>query len=132
MGQIVHFAFSGLLFEFVLSVATQQAFKTIFGIKSDDIPSGFPFNHARFEYPGISMQFVLAFFRIGIGDFGDKLFVRDLLEFNIRNEFFAHPEVDFEVAATAMAVLLVAGVLAGLAPGLRAAAVDPIVALRDN
>lgn len=53
-------------------------------------------------------------------------------QFNIRNEFFANPEVDFEVAVGAVAVLLVAGVLAGLVPGLRAAAVDPIVALRDN
>jgi putative ABC transport system permease protein len=55
-----------------------------------------------------------------------------MTRFDIRNEFFANPEVDFEVAVTAMAVLLVAGILAGLAPGLRAAAVDPIVALRDN
>ena len=53
-------------------------------------------------------------------------------QFDIQSEFFANPEVDFEVAVGAVAVLLVAGVLAGLVPGLRAAAVDPIVALRDN
>lgn len=55
-----------------------------------------------------------------------------MARFDIRNEFFANPEVDFDVVVGAVAVLLVAGVLAGLVPGLRAAAVDPIVALRDN
>jgi putative ABC transport system permease protein len=52
--------------------------------------------------------------------------------FGIQSEFFANPEVDFDVVVGALVVLLVSGVLAGLVPGLRAAAVDPIVALRDN
>ncbi len=55
-----------------------------------------------------------------------------MAQFDIKTEFFANPEVDFDVAVSAVVVLLVVGVLAGLVPGLRAAAVDPIVALRDN
>jgi putative ABC transport system permease protein len=55
-----------------------------------------------------------------------------MAHFQIQNEFFANPEVDFSVVLAAMAVLLISGVLAGLVPGLRATAVDPVVALRDS
>jgi putative ABC transport system permease protein len=50
----------------------------------------------------------------------------------LRSEFFADPEIDFPVAVTAIAVLLLSGVLAGLFPGLKAARVDPVVALQDE
>ena len=46
--------------------------------------------------------------------------------------FFANPEVDFQTAITALAVLVAAGVLASLLPAAKAAAVNPIVALQDE
>ncbi|HYO97684.1 MAG TPA: ABC transporter permease [Polyangiaceae bacterium] len=46
--------------------------------------------------------------------------------------FLRDPSVDLRVALTASALLVVAGMLAGLFPALRAARVDPIVALRQG
>lgn len=47
-------------------------------------------------------------------------------------DFFRNPHVDIHAAAGATLVLVLAGVLAGLIPARRAAAIDPIVALRDE
>ncbi len=44
--------------------------------------------------------------------------------------YFANPEVDFQVAVTAIIFLVVIGALAGLAPALRAAKVSPVEAMR--
>jgi putative ABC transport system permease protein len=44
--------------------------------------------------------------------------------------FFRRPDVDMGVALGATAVLVVAGVVAGLFPALRAARINPIAALR--
>jgi putative ABC transport system permease protein len=46
--------------------------------------------------------------------------------------FFGRPEVDFQTAIIALAVLIVSGVLASLMPAAKAAAVNPIVALQDE
>jgi putative ABC transport system permease protein len=46
--------------------------------------------------------------------------------------FFLDPRVDLKIALTSVAVLVVAGALAGLAPALRAASIQPIEALRDE
>ncbi|SHJ43335.1 putative ABC transport system permease protein [Hymenobacter daecheongensis DSM 21074] len=46
--------------------------------------------------------------------------------------FFANPQVDIGVAATAVVVLVVAGAVAGLVPALQAARVQPVVALKDE
>ena len=46
--------------------------------------------------------------------------------------FFGSPEVDFQTAIMALAVLVAAGVLASLLPAAKAAAVNPIVALQDE
>jgi putative ABC transport system permease protein len=46
--------------------------------------------------------------------------------------FFRQPSVDLTVALAAAGLLVVAGGLAGLFPALRAARVDPIVALREG
>ena len=46
--------------------------------------------------------------------------------------FFASPEVNFQTAIMALAVLVAAGVLASLLPAAKAAAVNPIVALQDE
>jgi putative ABC transport system permease protein len=46
--------------------------------------------------------------------------------------FFGTPEVEFQTAIIALAVLVAAGVLASLLPAAKAAAVNPIVALQDE
>ena len=55
-----------------------------------------------------------------------------IANFGLQSEFFTNPEIDFQAAFMAIAVLLVSGVIAGLIPGLKAAHVDPVVALRDE
>lgn len=49
---------------------------------------------------------------------------------NLQMTFFAQPEVDFQVALTALALLIGVGTLAGLAPALKAAAISPVEAMR--
>jgi putative ABC transport system permease protein len=46
--------------------------------------------------------------------------------------FFGTPEVEFQTAIVALAVLVVSGLLASLMPAAKAAAVNPIVALQDE
>jgi len=46
--------------------------------------------------------------------------------------FFAHPEINFATALSAVAVLIIAGTLAALMPASRAARVDPVEALQDQ
>ena len=49
-----------------------------------------------------------------------------------QSDFFANPEIDFGVAISAIGVLVFSGVLAGFFPGLMAARINPIHALRDD
>jgi putative ABC transport system permease protein len=46
--------------------------------------------------------------------------------------FMGPPELEFQAAIIALAVLMVSGLLASLMPAARAAAVNPIVALQDE
>ena len=55
-----------------------------------------------------------------------------MVRFNLESGSFANPEIDFQVAVSAIIVLVVAGTLAGLIPGTKAAKVDPVIALRDE
>ena len=48
------------------------------------------------------------------------------------SEFFRNPEADFSVAVMATILLIIAGALAGLFPAMKAAAVNPVEALRDE
>jgi putative ABC transport system permease protein len=48
------------------------------------------------------------------------------------SDFFRNPEVDFKVAITATLVLIIAGLLAGFFPALRAASINPVEALKDE
>lgn len=50
----------------------------------------------------------------------------------IDHEFFSNPEVNFAVCAIALALLVIAGALAGLVPALRAVNISPVEALRDE
>jgi putative ABC transport system permease protein len=59
-----------------------------------------------------------------------------LLEFLAKNlppnDFFRSPEVDFSLALISTIVLVIAGAAAGFIPALKAARVQPVVALRDE
>jgi putative ABC transport system permease protein len=48
------------------------------------------------------------------------------------SDFFRNPEVDFAIGVTATIVLVVAGMLAGLFPAVKAARIRPVIALRDE
>lgn len=47
-------------------------------------------------------------------------------------EYFSNPEVDINVALAAIVLLIVTGILAGYFPARRAAAIQPVEALRDD
>lgn len=53
-------------------------------------------------------------------------------QFGMQSDFFTNPEIDFGVAISAIAVLVVSGIMAGLFPGIVAARISPVVALRDE
>ena len=55
-----------------------------------------------------------------------------LVKFNVDNEMFQRPEVDFNIAITALLILIVSGALAGIIPARRAVRIKPIDALRDE
>ncbi len=48
------------------------------------------------------------------------------------NDYLRNPQVDFSAALIAVGVLVLAGVLAGLIPALRAAKVEPVTAMREG
>ncbi|MEM7104015.1 MAG: ABC transporter permease [Bacteroidota bacterium] len=50
--------------------------------------------------------------------------------FGLESEFFANPEIDPSTIASALIVILLAGLMAGFFPGKRAARVNPVIALR--
>jgi putative ABC transport system permease protein len=50
----------------------------------------------------------------------------------IETDFIANPAINFNVALISLAILIIAGVLAGFFPARRAARIRPIVALRDE
>lgn len=47
-------------------------------------------------------------------------------------QFFLHPEIDFSVGITALAILIFSGIFAGLIPARRAVSIKPVDALRDE
>ncbi|HEY1038497.1 MAG TPA: ABC transporter permease [Bacteroidia bacterium] len=50
----------------------------------------------------------------------------------VEGDFFKNPDVDFGTAITAIVILVVVGAFAGLIPAMRAAAVQPVEALRTD
>lgn len=55
-----------------------------------------------------------------------------LVSANVQSEMFVNPEVDFNVAMTALTILIISGVFAGMIPARRAVRIKPIDALRDE
>ena len=49
-----------------------------------------------------------------------------------KTQFFLHPEISFQVGITALLILVVSGVFAGLIPARRAVSIKPVDALRDE
>lgn len=47
-------------------------------------------------------------------------------------QYFLHPEINFKVAITALVILILSGMLAGLIPAKRAVSIKPVDALRDE
>ncbi len=58
--------------------------------------------------------------------------VLEIINPYIQTEFFKNPEVNIGTALYATVVLVVAGMLAGFFPARKAAAIKPVVALRDE
>lgn len=59
----------------------------------------------------------------------------ELISFGLRSAgaelpFFKNPEIDFQVAITAMILLVISGAIAGFVPAMRAAKIMPIEAMR--
>lgn len=52
--------------------------------------------------------------------------------FNIELLFFARPEIDFNVAMTALLLLISVGAIAGLVPAIQAAKITPMEAMRNE
>lgn len=65
------------------------------------------------------------FFGVGLLDLISKILPPDA-------PFFSNPEINIKAALTAIIVLIISGTLAGFFPALRAAAIKPVVALRDE
>jgi putative ABC transport system permease protein len=61
-----------------------------------------------------------------------ELFSYGLRSMGANLAFFQNPEINFQVAVTAMLLLIGVGALAGLAPALRAAKIMPIEAMRAD
>ena len=49
-----------------------------------------------------------------------------------QGKFLLRPEMDFQTAIVALAVLIISGLLASLLPASKAASVNPITALQDE
>lgn len=87
--------------------------------------------------PGQIVKLVLfeSVFITALSGFIGLLFATAILALvgpNIQSDAFANPSVRMSTVITATIILVVAGVLAGMIPAMKAANVKPIVALRDK
>lgn len=66
------------------------------------------------------------------GVFLIELINKNLPDAASQDTMFLNPNIDFQVALTALLIIVVSGVLAGLVPAKRAVSIKPIDALRDE
>jgi putative ABC transport system permease protein len=60
------------------------------------------------------------------------VWILELLGGYIEDDSFTNPEVNFGTAVTAIVILIISGVLAGLMPANRAVRINPVDALRSE
>ncbi|HXD93004.1 MAG TPA: ABC transporter permease [Bacteroidia bacterium] len=58
--------------------------------------------------------------------------IEGLRKVGVDSDFFKNPEIDFGLAIFATILLVVSGALAGLIPSIRAARIEPVIALRED
>ena len=83
----------------------------------------------------INLVILESVFITTISGFGGMLFAMGLIGIigpQIESDAFSNPSVETSTIVTATVILIVAGVLAGLIPAIRAAKVKPIVALNGD
>jgi putative ABC transport system permease protein len=64
------------------------------------------------------------------GVFLIELINKNLPDAASQDTMFLNPNIDFQVATTALLIIVISGVLAGLVPARRAVSIKPIDALR--
>jgi putative ABC transport system permease protein len=72
------------------------------------------------------------YFGLSLGVFLLEMINKALIASNAEGQVFKNPGVDFNVAVTALIILILAGAFAGLMPAQRAVSIKPIDALRDE
>jgi putative ABC transport system permease protein len=58
--------------------------------------------------------------------------IEGMRKIGVNSDFFKDPEIDFGLAIFSTILLVVSGALAGLIPSIRAARIEPVVALRED
>jgi putative ABC transport system permease protein len=75
---------------------------------------------------------VAGYFGLSLAVFILEMISKALIASNAENQAFKNPGVDFNIALTALIILILAGAFAGLMPAQRAVSIKPIDALRDE
>ena len=60
------------------------------------------------------------------------LLIEGMRKVGVNSDFFKDPEIDFGLAIFATILLVVSGAFAGLIPSIRAARIEPVIALRED
>ena len=58
--------------------------------------------------------------------------IEGMRKVGVNSDFFKDPEIDFGLAIFATVLLVVSGAFAGLIPSIRAARIEPVIALRED
>jgi putative ABC transport system permease protein len=78
----------------------------------------------------VTLTAVAGLFGLVLGVFLLEMINKALLSSGGKGEMFQNPEVDIQVAVTALIVLIISGIIAGLIPARKAVSMKPVDALR--